>query len=449
MSSMRWLQQQPDKVLSQHEVNKQFLRAEYTMLDHRVIAEARLKNFIRQELTQDLDSHAAAVVEEIRYGLEELCGSGASQWKIFPVYNVMLTIVGRLVNRVLVGLPLCRNQSYIDASTNFAQSIVITAALINLVPTWLRPILGPIFTIYDHRQSRKLAQVILPLVRQRAAEFSHDKIPSLRDSPAYPNDFITWALRDAYNDPDPSQRCPELITNRLVVLGFAAIQSSAITITNALFDIAASPSSGLIQQELRSEAFSARPSWSRNVLSKMTKTDSLLRESLRLWGFVSHGITKAVVAKEGVTLPSGEHLPYGAKCGIASYGPHHDEDFYQNPYHFDPFRFCRDGGNSNENPVAKTFVTTGDYYMGFSHGRHACPGRFFASQQLKLLLAHIFMLYDIEPISQRPRNRWLNNTIAPPVRETLRIRRRKETLGKPVEKDLERRQDYAQVLSTL
>ena len=52
------------------------------------------------------------------------------------------------------------------------------------------------------------------------------------------------------------------------------------------------------------------------------------------------------------------------------------------------------------------------------------PGRFFASQQLKLLLANIMMKYDIEPLASRPQNQWLNNTIGPPVFDKIKVRRR-------------------------
>lgn len=52
------------------------------------------------------------------------------------------------------------------------------------------------------------------------------------------------------------------------------------------------------------------------------------------------------------------------------------------------------------------------------------PGRFFASNLLKLLLAHIALEYDIEPIGVRPENPWLNNSIGPPIWSKLRIRRR-------------------------
>jgi cytochrome P450 len=34
-------------------------------------------------------------------------------------------------------------------------------------------------------------------------------------------------------------------------------------------------------------------------------------------------------------------------------------------------------------------------YLPFGHGRHACPGRFFAATELKGMLAHV-MNYDVK-----------------------------------------------------
>jgi hypothetical protein len=55
------------------------------------------------------------------------------------------------------------------------------------------------------------------------------------------------------------------------------------------------------------------------------------------------------------------------------------------------------------------------------------PGRFFAANQLKLLLAQIVLNYEIEPVDIRPENPWLNNTIGPPMWSTIRVRRRRNT----------------------
>lgn len=52
------------------------------------------------------------------------------------------------------------------------------------------------------------------------------------------------------------------------------------------------------------------------------------------------------------------------------------------------------------------------------------PGRFFASQQMKLVLAYIALNYDIETIPKRPDNIWLVGSQGPPLDFKIRVRRR-------------------------
>ncbi|KAF8670477.1 hypothetical protein AX14_005850 [Amanita brunnescens Koide BX004] len=35
-------------------------------------------------------------------------------------------------------------------------------------------------------------------------------------------------------------------------------------------------------------------------------------------------------------------------------------------------------------------------YLAFGQGRHACPGRFFATSEVKTMLAHVLLNYDIK-----------------------------------------------------
>ncbi|KAI9568081.1 hypothetical protein HD554DRAFT_2102827 [Boletus coccyginus] len=46
-------------------------------------------------------------------------------------------------------------------------------------------------------------------------------------------------------------------------------------------------------------------------------------------------------------------------------------------------------------------------YLPFGHGRHACPGRFFAASELKSMLAHVVMSYDIKPEDDKTRSKGL------------------------------------------
>ena len=70
-------------------------------------------------------------------------------------------------------------------------------------------------------------------------------------------------------------------------------------------------------------------------------------------------------------------------------------------------------------------VTTSDTFLPFGHGRHACPGRFFAATEMKLLLAYIVMNYDIKPMETRPPNEFLGGNVLPPMKANIWVRRRK------------------------
>jgi cytochrome P450 len=41
------------------------------------------------------------------------------------------------------------------------------------------------------------------------------------------------------------------------------------------------------------------------------------------------------------------------------------------------------------------FTSTAADSLYFGHGKHACPGRFFAATELRLLLAHLVTHYDL------------------------------------------------------
>ncbi|KAK3937971.1 cytochrome P450 [Diplogelasinospora grovesii] len=433
---MPWLLEQPDNVLSQYETNRQFMCGDYTMLHPDMLGKnwPRLADTVKREMTRDLDDFADVMVDEIQDSLKSLWGSDTEKWHEIVLYDVMLEVVGRVVNRIFVGLPLCRNPGYLQASTGFSKYILLWAMGIELVPQVLKPVIGPILTAYDYLQYRRMAKFVAPIFQDRISRLGPGAtLSNMKSDPSRqePNDYIQWALRDVFRHGENPYDPNDMITKRLAITSFTAIQSSAITITNAVIDIAATPLSVAVQEEIREEVMTAAttepPSarWSRASLAKLPKLDSVLTETLRLWGILTHGVTKAVVAREGVQLPTGEHIPYGAKVGIASYGPHLDEQVYGpgNPFVFDAFRFLR---RKKEGALpGLSFVTTSEYYMGFSHGRHACPGRFFANSLLKVLLAHISLLYEIEPLESRPANPWLNNTIGPPIGAKVRVRRRK------------------------
>ncbi|KAG6368106.1 hypothetical protein INS49_002306 [Diaporthe citri] len=80
---------------------------------------------------------------------------------------------------------------------------------------------------------------------------------------------------------------------------------------------------------------------------------------------------------------------------------HMDPGFYDDP---EVFRHDRFVGRAELG-----MVNTTDTFLAFGHGRHACPGRFFSTHELKLLFAHIVLNYDFKLLDERPRAIYLSD----------------------------------------
>lgn len=130
---------------------------------------------------------------------------------------------------------------------------------------------------------------------------------------------------------------------------------------------------------------------------------------------------------EDMTLSDGTFLPEGTLLVVAS-SQLRDPKIYPNPDKFDIYRFYNMRQLPGKENVGQ-FVTTSPDHVGFGHGPHACPGRFFASNQIKVALCHILLKYDIRVSKGSPTDSMaFGLSLVANPRARLDIRRRKEEL---------------------
>ena len=72
----------------------------------------------------------------------------------------------------------------------------------------------------------------------------------------------------------------------------------------------------------------------------------------------------------------------------------HDADIWPNADTFDSHRFLR--LRQNGDPNKWQFSSIGDNSINFGAGAHACPGRYYASQEMKILIAQLLLKFEIE-----------------------------------------------------
>jgi cytochrome P450 len=98
------------------------------------------------------------------------------------------------------------------------------------------------------------------------------------------------------------------------------------------------------------------------------------------------------ITEKPVTLSDGTKLPKGAFT-MVSIDKMDDASLFPEPRKFKPRRFL----DMRQQPGQENrwqFVTTSPEHLSFGHGKHSCPGRFFAGNEIKVVLIHLLMKYD-------------------------------------------------------
>lgn len=112
-----------------------------------------------------------------------------------------------------------------------------------------------------------------------------------------------------------------------------------------------------------------------------------MKEFLRL-----HPLTFATFehrALQAFILSNGQYIPKGTILDIPSDTISRDAEIFPDPETFNPWR---DDGPED---AQHQFVSVSHFIGFFGYGAHACPGRFFAANEIKMILARTLLTYDI------------------------------------------------------
>ncbi|KAI9772563.1 MAG: hypothetical protein M1839_002445 [Geoglossum umbratile] len=464
ISMMKSLSALPDSVLGLCHADN--LQSDYTFPHPAVVRNPIHGDVVRNTFMKKLSSLTLDIAGEAKAALDEYWGFDTENWQDIPVGADLVKVVARAANRVFVGLPLCafpfnappptphkadlpgRNEDYLGNAGKNSQYVVRASSMIRLCPKLLRPIIGRIITMPNRYYMGKCFKCIIPVIKERIEVIKRNKVdPTLKLKE--PNDFLQHQIRYSLEYPDPIEHKPELIAGRMSSMNFAAIHLSTMTTTSLLFDLYSSPSEKgyieAIRQEITAVLSETNSVWTRYGLSKMVRLDSAIRENMRERGLLLKAFIRVVLPPSGITLENGLHLPQGTTVAVPAYSIHHDPDIYPNPMEYDAFRFVGREPDSSSKPEETDgeprengegykarsghipLVTSSAQFLAFGSGRHTCPGRFMAADVMKLITAYIILNYEIQPLPVRPPSRAIAFSMIPPMRATLKVRRRKGT----------------------
>lgn len=103
------------------------------------------------------------------------------------------------------------------------------------------------------------------------------------------------------------------------------------------------------------------------------------------------------MALSACTLKDGTHIPQGCRIAFTSAEHQMDPNITPDPFTFDPMRSYRKRHASpeqhNRHQAALADI---DDNLTFGYGSQACPGRFLAVAEIKMLLARFLTEFDFK-----------------------------------------------------
>ncbi|CRG84054.1 hypothetical protein PISL3812_01393 [Talaromyces islandicus] len=442
-SEIDFVTEQPDSILSFKERAAQIYQTDHTFMNPRINRAARYDAIIRTTMTPQVGNLIPALSDEVNWAFDEYWGTNTSKWKEVRVFETVRHIVGSVANRAVVGAPYCRDPGLVNNGMAFAIDVPFSASILNLFWGPLRPFIAPFVTIPNRIHTRRFRKIVLAEIEKRLCQYDARRAnPEDKSIDPEPNDFLQWAIQQAKAFGDPYMWRSESLADRLLILNFAALHTSSLFATWAMFDLAACEPK--ILDELREEITSVLAAhggqWNKRAVAELEKLDSVMRESARLNSVLAVGLRRVVLAEGGLTTPSGVHLPKGTHISVPVYPVMRDDSIYADAHKFIPFRFYskhqqqRTGGGEEKEQESKFYINTkrirNDFtatspdFLVFGHGKHACTGRHFAAIMLKLILADAILKYDFERQTAKVEGPWYGDFRLPPMKACIKVRRR-------------------------
>jgi cytochrome P450 len=340
-------------------------------------------------LPRQLPRLVGEIWDEVQYLCDKDWGVVPGEWKEINTYHKSFEMIVSMASRMLLGVPLCRNENFLSHVKEFSLDVFRCMALDALLPRALTGILGPFLVSLPNRWHVKgIHKHTLPMIKQRLDDMSYnDSNPEKRRD--IPDDYISWHIRFAQMEGNPQALEPYYIASSMLSMQFATASSTRYALTNLLLDIFSTDPNDRVIEGLREEIERVYAEnghcWSKQALSKLYRTDSAIKESLRYSGLMAHGSWRKVVAKDGLRDDeSGMKIPCGAMIGLDFWTRHHDPAVYSHPDKYDPFRFSRPREEYNvQNPgdqTSKEYLqlksldctyTGSDEFLVFGLGKYA------------------------------------------------------------------------------
>ncbi|KAI1653942.1 cytochrome P450 [Daldinia decipiens] len=290
----------------------------------------RMVDVIKRGLNPRIQTLTPLIVREIDYSFEKLLGS-STEWQEVKATTFFGEVAHRTVTRVLIGEELCRNEGFIKQSTDFLESIFVTAlVIINLPLGRFRSFFAWPLSLLHRRRLRSCMDILRPVVRKRLKEYRGLHQAKNVDAIQWTLDLLPMDLESL----DEDRVLKELLHNL-----WAASSAPGGMITEIVYQLLSHPED---IKHIREEAIKAmnQHGWCDKMDNSIVLQDSYIRETNRLFPTGSITCVRTVLDSP-FRFSDGLTLPVGSRFGFPAMAIQREQTDIEDPLKFYGFRFAR------------------------------------------------------------------------------------------------------------
>ncbi|KAL2020337.1 hypothetical protein VTK56DRAFT_8565 [Thermocarpiscus australiensis] len=407
----------PQNVAESTAALEQDLLGSFTGVD--LILESRLHHtIVQRKLTPRLPLLLPQMEKAVTEAFEQYFPK-SGDWVEFQPYQALAQVSARLGAEVIVGPAFADNPEWLHVAIDYTENLFRTVVILRLFPPFTHRFLSLLLPSYW--AGRRLLQ--------RGKSLLGPQLQSLLDA----NDSGAWQP----DDTKPSdlnvlswlaglakgrERTADTLGHVLVMVALATVHTTLLRMVNVLYDVTdAGPAlRAELLAEIEGVAARGRGGWHddynnahgkgfNNPYDELHKLDSVLRESQRMSPPTTMGIKR--LFKQDYTFADGTQVRAGTYACMPVFAIENDPDMVKDPGEFDGLRAYRarvangvvvDAKGGSEH----LFSSPGPGYLNFGYGKQACPGRFFASVVVKMVVVKALTEYEFRFLdgAKRPGN---------------------------------------------
>lgn len=128
----------------------------------------------RKMARRDMGRLAPTMADEIACAFHDIWGAD-TEWRTINGWDACGRVVSRASQRILIGLPLSRDETLLELSRQYANSLLIGGAIINCFPQAIRWLIAPLVALRPRYLQARFVKILVPVVNQQIKDWERHR----------------------------------------------------------------------------------------------------------------------------------------------------------------------------------------------------------------------------------------------------------------------------------